>query len=539
MSTKQLAFDDTARRALERGVDKVAEAVKVTLGPRGRVVGLNRRYGAPQITKDGVTVAKEIELEDPYENMGAQLCKEVASKTNDVAGDGTTTATVLAQALVNVGMKYVTAGGNPIAVKRGIDKAVDAVVAEIGRVSTPVAGGEQIKFVATIAGNDPEIGEFVSEAFDKVGKDGVITVEESKGRETTIECVEGMRFDRGYLSPHFVTDAEKMQVVYEDVSILVYEKKISDAVTQIVPLLECNFGNIKKPLIIIAEDIEGTALATLVLNRIRTGLPVCAVKAPGFGDRRKAMLEDIAVLTGATFISSDMGMTLDKVTPEVFGTARKVIISKDESTIVEGGGAGEAIQGRVKQIRAELANSDSNYDKEKLQERLAKLSGGVAVLQIGASTEAELKEKKDRYEDSISATKAAIEEGIVPGGGSALLRASAVIDGLSFESDDERIGADIVRRALSSPLRQIAANGGLSGDVLVEKVLAAGPGFGLNALTGEVVDLLQAGIVDPAKVTRSALQNAASIAGLVLTTEALVADKPEPKQQQGAHDMDY
>ncbi len=544
MAAKNLLYDEQARRALERGVNKVADAVKVTLGPKGRNVVLDKKWGSPTITKDGVTVAKEIELEDPYENMGAQLCKEVASKTNDVAGDGTTTATVLAQAIVNEGLRYVSAGGNPIAVKRGIDKAVDQVIATIKATAQPIKDKEQVEFVATIAGNDNEIGKQVAEAMDKVGKDGVITVEESKGRETTLEVVEGMQFDRGYISPYFVTDPERMEAVLENPLILIHEKKISSA-QDFLPFLE-KAAQTRRPILIIAEDIEGDALATIVLNKIRGVLQIAAVKAPGFGDRRKAMLEDIAVLTAGSFISEDLGTKLDNVTTDLLGTAERVVITKEETTIIKGSGTKDAVLGRINQIRSQIEKTDSNYDREKLQERLAKLSGGVAVIKVGASTETELKEKKHRYEDALSATRAAVEEGIVPGGGSTLLRAAGKLDPASL-SGDEATGLLIVKRALEEPLRQIAKNAGLEGSVIVEKVRAAADGFGLNAVTGEVVDLVKAGIVDPAKVTRSTIQNAASIAGLVLTTETLVVDKPEPKKAAsggapgmgGMGDMDY
>jgi chaperonin GroEL len=530
MAAKNLVFDEQARRALERGVNKVADAVKVTLGPRGRNVVLDKKWGSPLITKDGVTVAKEIELEDPYENMGAQLCKEVASKTNDVAGDGTTTATVLAQAIVNEGLRYVSAGGNPIALKRGIDKAVEQVVAFIKESARPIKDKEQVEFVATIAGNDPEVGKHVAEAMDKVGKDGVITVEESKGRETLLEVVEGMQFDRGYISPYFVTDPERMEAVLENPLILIHEKKISTA-ADFLPFLE-KVAATRRPIILISEDIEGDALATIVLNKIRGVLQIAAVKAPGFGDRRKAMLEDIAVLTKGTFISEDLGVKLENVTVDMLGTAKKVIITKEDTTIIEGAGTKADVMGRIDQIKRQMEHTDSNYDREKLQERLAKLSGGVAVIKVGASTETELKEKKHRYEDALSATRAAVDEGIVAGGGATLLRAS---DSLSTKgmTTDEATGVAIVKRAIEEPLRHIAKNAGLEGSVIVEKVRAAKDGFGLNALTGEIVDMVKAGIVDPAKVTRSTIQNAASIAALVLTTETLVVDKPSDKKGGG------
>jgi chaperonin GroEL len=462
--------------------------------------------------------------------MGAQLCKEVASKTNDVAGDGTTTATVLAQAIVNEGLRYVSAGGNPIALKRGIDKAVEQVVAYIKESARPIKDKEQVEFVATIAGNDPEVGKHVAEAMDKVGKDGVITVEESKGRETLLEVVEGMQFDRGYISPYFVTDPERMEAILENPLILIHEKKISSA-QEFLPFLE-KVAAARRPLILIAEDIEGDALATIVLNKIRGVLQIAAVKAPGFGDRRKAMLEDIAVLTKGTFISEDLGVKLDNVTIDMLGTAKKVVISKEDTTIIEGAGTKADVMGRIDQIKRQMEHTDSNYDREKLQERLAKLSGGVAVIKVGASTETELKEKKHRYEDALSATRAAVDEGIVAGGGATLLRAS---DALSTKglTPDEAHGVQIVKRAIEEPLRHIAKNAGLEGSVIVEKVRAAKDGFGLNALTGEIVDMVKAGIVDPAKVTRSTIQNAASIAALVLTTETLVVDKPDPKKGGG------
>ncbi|MCE2940045.1 MAG: chaperonin GroEL [Fimbriimonadaceae bacterium] len=540
MAAKTLAFDEVARRALERGVNKVADAVKVTLGPKGRNVILDKKWGSPTITKDGVTVAKEVELEDPYENMGAQLCKEVASKTNDVAGDGTTTATVLAQSILNEGLRYVAAGGNPIAVKRGIDKAVEAVVANIKATAQPVKDKEQIEFVATIAGNDNEIGKQVAEAMDKVGKDGVITVEESKGRETSLEIVEGMQFDRGYISPYFVTDPERMEAVLENPLILILEKKISSA-QDLLPFLE-KVAQARRPIILLAEDIEGEALATVVLNKIRGVLQIAAVKAPGFGERRKAMLEDIAILTKGSFISEDLGTKLENVTIDMLGTAKKVVITKEDTTIIEGAGSKDEVMGRISQIKAQMETTESNYDREKLQERLAKLSGGVAVIKVGASTETELKEKKHRYEDALSATRAAVEEGIVPGGGTTLLRSQSVLDALNAEGD-ELTGVNIVRRALEAPIRQISENAGLEGSVIVEQVRSAKAGIGLNAATGEMVDMVASGIVDPAKVTRSTLMNAASIAGLMLTTEAMVAEKPEKKKAPaggpGMDDMDF
>jgi chaperonin GroEL len=541
MAAKMLKFNEDARHALERGINKVANAVKVTLGPRGRNVVLDRKWGAPIITKDGVTVAKEIELADPWENMGAQLCREVASKTNDIAGDGTTTAAVLAQALVNEGMRYVAAGGNPIALKRGIEKAVQKVVEAIRQMAIPVTGREQIEYVASIAGNDPEIGKMIAEAMDKVGKDGVITIEESKGTQTTLEVVEGMQFDRGYISPYFITDPERMEAVLEDVLILIHEKKISSA-QDLLPLLE-RVAQARRPLLIIAEDVEGDALATLVVNKLRGVLQCAAVKAPGFGERRKAMLEDIAILTNGRFISEDLGIKLESVTLDMLGQAKKVVITKEETTIIEGAGSKEAVMGRINQIKRLIETTESSYDREKLQERLAKLSGGVAVIKVGAATETELKEKKHRFEDAHSATRAAVEEGIVPGGGKVFLNAQAALDELQLEDADERTGVEIVRRALEEPLRQIAENAGLEGSVIVEKVRALGKQEGLDALTGQFVNLVQAGIIDPAKVSRTALENAASIAGLVLTTDAMVAEKPEKKPERtpggGGEDFDF
>ena len=533
---KMLAFDEEARRALERGVNIVAKAVKMTLGPRGRNVVLSKKWGSPTITKDGVTVAKEIELEDPYENMGAQLVKEVASKTNDVAGDGTTTATVLAQAILKEGLRTIASGANPLLVKRGIDQAVEAIVAKIKDLSHPVAGKDDVENVASISGNDPEIGQYVAEAMDKVGKDGVITIEESKGTDTTVNVVEGMQFDKGYISPYFVTDPERMEAVLENPFILIHEKKISN-VADMLPMLEKVAGS-RRPLVIVAEDVEGEALATLVLNKIRGVLNVAAVKAPGFGDRRKAMMEDIAILTGGTFISEDLGMKLENVTPDMLGQARKLTITKDNTTVVEGAGDAEQVKGRIEQIRRAIETTESSYDREKLQERLAKLSGGVAEIKVGAATETELKEKKHRFEDALSATRAAVEEGIVPGGGVTLVNAVPALDDVLKKiaeqpaevGNDEKMGVQIVRRALEEPLRQIAENAGIEGSIVVEKVKASGKnGWGFNALTEQYGDMVEMKIVNPAKVERSALQNAASIASMVLTTEALVADKPEEK----------
>jgi chaperonin GroEL len=538
---KILSFDEEARRALERGMNQLADTVKVTLGPKGRNVVLEKKWGAPTITNDGVSIAKEIELEDPYEKIGAELVKEVAKKTDDVAGDGTTTATVLAQALVREGLRNVAAGANPIALKRGIEKAVDAVVEQIRSSSRDVEGRDQIASVASIsANNDPEIGEVIAEAMDKVGKDGVITVEESNTFGLELELVEGMRFDKGYISPYFVTDTERMEVVLEDPYILIANQKIS-AVKDLLPILE-KVMQAGKSLLIVAEDLEGEALATIVVNKIRGTFKAAAVKAPGFGDRRKAMLGDIAVLTGGQVISEELGLKLETVSLDMLGTARKVVIAKDDTTLVEGGGSADEITGRVNQIKAEIDRSDSDYDREKLQERLAKLSGGVGVIKVGAATEVELKEKKHRIEDAVQTTKAAVEEGIVAGGGVTLLQASEVLNKLEL-TGDEATGATIVSKAAQEPLKVIAQNAGLEGGVVVEKVRTLGPGEGLNAATGEYVDLYKAGVVDAAKVTRSALQNAASIAALFLTTEAIVADKPEkaPAMPGGmpGGDMDF
>ncbi|GAF26272.1 60 kDa chaperonin [Moorella thermoacetica] len=527
MAAKQLAFDVEARRALEKGVSTVAQAVKVTLGPKGRNVVLERKFGSPVITKDGVTVAKEIELKDPYENMGAQLCREVASKTNDVAGDGTTTATVLAQAIMLEGLKNVAAGANPIFVKKGIDRAVETVVDEIKKISIPVESKESIAHVASIAANEREIGELIADAMEKVGKDGVITVEESKGTATTVEVVEGMEFDRGYVSPYFVTNTEAMEAEFEEPYILIHEKKIS-AINDLLPLLE-KVVRTGKPLVIIAEDIEGEALATLVVNKLRGTLNCAAVKAPGFGDRRKAMMEDIAILTGGTFISEDLGVKLENVDLNMLGRAKKVKIAKEKTTIVEGYGKKEAVDGRVAQIKKQIEETDSDYDREKLQERLAKLAGGVAVIRVGAATETELKEKKHRVEDALAATRAAVEEGIVPGGGATLVHAIPAVEKIQAEGD-EAVGVRIVRRALEEPLRQIAANAGLEGSVIVERVRSEQPGIGFDAVKEEYVDMIKAGIVDPAKVTRSALQNAASIASMLLTTEAIIAEIPKEEK---------
>ena len=529
MAAKMLCYSEEARRALQRGVSAVAAAVKATLGPKGRNVVLSKKWGSPTITKDGVTVAKEIELEEPYENMGAQLVREVASKTNDVAGDGTTTATVLAEAIVEQGMKNVAAGANPMLLKRGIDKAVEAVVEEIKKTAKPVDTKEAIENLASIAGNDPELGRYVADAMDKVGKEGVITVEESRGTETTVDVVEGMQFDKGYISPYFVTDAERMETVLEDAYILIQEEKIS-AVADMLPLLE-KVAAARRPLLIVAEDVDGEALATLVVNKVRGTFQAAAVKAPGFGDRRKSMLEDIAILTNGTFLSKDLGMKLENITLNELGAAKKIVITKDDTTLIEGAGSHNAIQGRMEQIRRAIEDTDSSYDREKLQERLAKLAGGVAVIKVGAATETELKEKKHRFEDAHSAARAGVEEGLVPGGGVTYLNVSHVLDKVRKDvRGDEKIGVDIVRRSLEEPLRTIAHNAGLEGSVILEHVRGQQPGVGFNALTEQIEDLVKAGIVDPAKVTRSALENAASIAGMLLTTEALVAEIPEKER---------
>ncbi|WP_166986011.1 chaperonin GroEL [Canibacter zhoujuaniae] len=523
---KIIAFDEEARRGLERGLNTLADAVKVTLGPRGRNVVLEKKWGAPIITNDGVSIAKEIELDDPYEKIGAELVKEVAKKTDDVAGDGTTTATVLAQALVREGLRNVAAGSDPIAIKRGIEKAVNAVNAKLLENATEVETTEQIAATASISAADPEIGELIAQAIDKVGKEGVVTVEESNTFGTELELTEGMRFDKGFLSAYFVTDADRQEVVFEDPYILIVNSKVSN-IKDLVPVLEQVMQS-GKQLVIIAEDVEGEALATLVLNKIRGVFKSVAVKAPGFGDRRKAMLQDIAILTGGQVISEEVGLKLESATIDMLGTARKVIITKDETTIVQGGGEEDAIAGRVAQIRRELENTDSDYDREKLQERLAKLAGGVAVIKAGAATEVELKERKHRIEDAIRNAKAAVEEGVLPGGGVALIQAgTAVFDSLKLDGD-EGVGVRIVKAAIEAPLRQIATNAGLEPGVVVDRVSQLESGFGLNAATGEYGNLVEQGILDPAKVTRSALQNAASIAGLFLTTEAVVAEKPEP-----------
>lgn len=541
---KILVFDEAARRALERGVNAVADAVKVTLGPRGRNVVLEKKFGSPTITKDGVTVAKEIELENHLENIGAQLLKEVASKTNDVAGDGTTTATVLAQAVVREGLKNVAAGANPLALKRGIEKAVEAAVEKIRSLAIPVEDRKAIEEVATISANDPDVGKLIADAMEKVGKEGIITVEESKSLETELKFVEGYQFDKGYISPYFVTNPEAMEAVLEDAFILIVEKKVSN-VRELLPVLE-QVAQTGKPLLLIAEDVEGEALATLVVNKLRGTLNVAAVKAPGFGDRRKEMLKDIAAVTGGTVISEELGFKLENATLSMLGRAERVRITKDETTIVGGKGKKEDIEARINGIKKELETTDSEYAKEKLQERLAKLAGGVAVIRVGAATETELKEKKHRFEDALNATRAAVEEGIVPGGGVALLRAISAVDELLKKLEgDEVTGAKIVRRALEEPARQIAENAGYEGSVVVQKILSETKNLrlGFNAATGEYVDMVEVGIVDPAKVTRSALQNAASIGSLILTTEAVVAEKPEKKESTpapaGAGDMDF
>jgi chaperonin GroEL len=523
MPAKLLMYHEDARKALERGVEKVASAVRVTLGPKGRNVVLEKKWGSPTITKDGVTVAKEIELEDPYENMGAQLVKEVASKTNDAAGDGTTTATVLAHAIVKEGLKNVAAGANPMIVKHGIDKAVEALVDALKKISVPLEGKEHIAHVAGIAGNDPEIGRIIAEAMDKVGKDGVITIEESKGVETTVEVVEGMQFDRGYISPYMITDADKMEAVFEDPYILLTEKKIS-AVKDIVPLMEkvIRFG---KPLVLIAEDVEGEALATLVVNKMRGIMPGAAIKAPGYGDRRKEMLGDMAVLTGGKVISDDIGIKLENVEVEMLGRAAKMRVAKEETTVIEGRGSKKDIQGRIAQIKKEIETTTSDYDKEKLQERLAKLAGGVAQIKVGAATETELKEKKHRFEDALSTSKAAVEEGIVPGGGVALLSISKALDKVDADDADEKSGVNIVRKAIEEPAKWLAANAGMEGAVVVEHIKLEKDGIGYDVAENRYTDMLKAGIIDATKVTRLALQNAASVASLLLTTEALVVEK--------------
>jgi chaperonin GroEL len=543
MAAKQLQFDENARHTLLRGIEKLAKAVKATLGPSGRNVILDKKFGSPTITKDGVTVAKEIELEDPYENMGAQLVREVASKTSDVAGDGTTTATILAESIYKEGLRNVTAGANPTSLQRGIMKGVDAIVEELKKLSKKVSDRTEIAQVATVSANwDKTIGEIIADAMDKVGKDGTITVEEAKSIETTLEVVEGMQFDKGYLSPYFVTNAEAMEAILENAYILIYEKKIS-SLKDLLPLLE-KVAKAGRPLLIIAEDVEGEALATLVVNKLRGTLQVCAVKAPGFGDRRKAMLEDIAVLTGGRLISEDLGIKLENIKLEDMGKAKRVTVDKENTTIVEGSGKSADIQGRVAQIRRQIEETTSDYDKEKLQERLAKLAGGVAVINVGAATETEMKEKKARVEDALHATRAAVEEGIVAGGGVAFLRAQKALDSVKDLETDEKIGIQIVRRAIEEPTRQLADNAGAEGALVVEEVKKRKGNEGYDVATEQYTDLVKAGIVDPTKVTRSALQNAASIAGLLLTTEALVTEIPEkektpPMPPGGMGGMDY
>jgi chaperonin GroEL len=532
MSAKNLVFDVEARARLKTGVDRLAQAVKVTLGPKGRNVVLDRKFGAPTVTKDGVSVAKEIELEDPVENMGAQMVKEVATKTSDVAGDGTTSATVLAQAIFGEGLKNVTAGTNPMGIRRGIDKAVAAVVEELAKMSTPTKGKKEIAQVGSIsANNNTEIGDLIADAMEKVGKDGVITVEEARGLDTTLETVDGMQFDRGYLSPYFVTDPERMEAVLEDAKILIHDKKIG-SMKDLLPILE-KVAQMGKPLLIVSEDVEGEALATLVVNKLRGTLKVAAVKAPGFGDRRKAMLQDIAVLTGGQVISEEVGFKLENTVASDLGSAKRIVIDKDNTTIIDGAGDADKIKGRIDEIRVAIDKSTSDYDSEKLQERLAKLAGGVAVINVGAPTESEMKEKKALVEDALHATRAAVEEGIVPGGGVALLRAQTALNKLKLEREDEQIGVQILQRALEHPIRQIAENAGAEGSIVVEKVRNGKGGFGYNAQTEEYEDLIKAGVIDPTKVVRSALQNAASIAGLLLTTEAVVVEVPEEAPPAG------
>jgi chaperonin GroEL len=528
MAAKELLFNTDARARLKKGIDHLAEAVKVTLGPKGRNVVIDKKFGSPTVTKDGVTVAKEIELSDPVENMGAQMVKEVATKTSDLAGDGTTTATVLAQAIFREGLKNVTAGANPMELKRGIDKAVEAIVEELKRISMPTAGKKEIAQVGTIsANNDPEIGKLIAEAMEKVGKDGVITVEEAKGLETTLETVDGMQFDRGYLSPYFVTDPEKMEAVLEDPYILIHDKKIG-SMKELLPVLE-KVAQTGKPLLIIAEDVEGEALATLVVNKLRGTLKVAAVKAPGFGDRRKEMLIDISKLTGGKVITEELGFKLENATLQDLGRAKRIVVDKDNTTVVDGKGKNEDIQGRISEIKVAVEKSTSDYDKEKLQERLAKLSGGVAIINVGAATETEMKEKKSRVEDALHATRAAVEEGIVPGGGVALLRAQVALDKVKG-TDDEKIGVEIVRKAVEEPIRMIVQNAGAEGSIIVAKIRESkDKNFGYNAATDTYEDLVKSGVIDPTKVTRTALQNAASIAGLLLTTECVVVEKKEDK----------
>jgi chaperonin GroEL len=541
MPAKQLLFEEGARQKVLKGVELLSRAVKVTLGPKGRNVVIDKKFGSPTVTKDGVTVAKEVELPDPYENMGAQMVKEVASKTSDAAGDGTTTATVLAEAIYKEGLKNVTAGSNPVYLKRGIDKAVEAAIAELARISKKVNDREEIRQVATVSANwDETIGNIIADAMDKVGKDGTITVEEAKSIETTLDVVEGMQFDKGYLSPYFATNAEAMEAVLEDAYVLIHEKKIS-SLQDLLPLLQ-TVAKSGKPLLVIAEEVEGEALAALVVNKIRGTLNVCAVKAPGFGDRRKAMLEDIAILTGGKCLTEDLGIKLENVQVSDLGRAKRITVDKENTTIVEGAGKSNDIQGRVKQIRRQIEETTSDYDREKLQERLAKLAGGVAVINVGAATETEMKEKKARVEDALHATRAAVEEGIVAGGGVALLRTGKAIDALQLEGD-EKIGAQIVRRAIEHPLKQLCANAGVDGGVVVKEVLGGKGNFGYNVATDKYEDLVKAGVVDPTKVTRTALQNASSVAGLLLTTECMITEIPEKKEAAPAHPpgggMDY
>ena len=529
MSAKEVLFDVKAREKLARGVDKLANAVKVTLGPKGRNVAIEKSFGAPVITKDGVTVAKEIELDDKFENMGAQLVKEVASKTSDAAGDGTTTATILAQAIYHEGVKLVAAGRNPMAIKRGIDKGVEALIGELANLAKPTRDQKEIAQIGTISANsDATIGNIIAEAMAKVGKEGVITVEEAKGLETTMDVVEGMRFDRGYLSPYFVTNAEKMECEMDNPYILCTEKKIS-SMKDMLPVLE-QVAKVNRPLVILAEDVEGEALATLVVNKLRGALQVVAIKAPGFGDRRKAMLQDIAILTGGQVITEELGLDLKEATMDMLGSARQVKVTKENTVIVEGAGDSSEIKARIASIRSQIEDTTSDYDREKLQERLAKLAGGVAVINVGAATEVEMKERKMRIEDALAATRAAVEEGIVPGGGTALIRVSKVLDSIKPADDDELAGVNIIRNAIEAPLRQIAHNAGFEGSIVVEKVRQGKDGFGFNAATGEYEDLIKAGVIDPKKVTRTALLNAASVASLLLTTECAIAEKPQPKK---------
>ena len=534
MASKLIKYNDDARQRVLKGVEKLAAAVKVTLGPKGRNVVLDKKWGSPTVTKDGVTVAKEVELEDKFENMGAAMVREVASKTSDVAGDGTTTATILTESIYKNGLKYVTAGANPISLQRGILKGVETVISELQKLSRKVKDRTEIAQVATISANgDEQIGELIADAMEKVGKDGTITVEEAKTIETSLDVVEGMQFDKGYLSPYFATDAHSMEAVLDDAYLLIHEKKVS-SMKDLLPVLE-KVAQTGRPLLIISEDVEGEALATLVVNKIRGTLKVCAVKAPGFGDRRKAMLQDIAILTGGRFISEDLGITLDGIALTDLGTCKRVVVDKDNTVLVEGGGKSSDIKGRIQQIRNEIETTTSDYDREKLQERLAKLAGGVAVINVGAATETEVKEKKARVEDALHATRAAVEEGIVPGGGTALIRTLPALDKVKLENEDEQLGIEILSKALEAPLRQLAANAGLEGSIVVERVKEAKKDIGFNVATEEYTDLVKDGVIDPTKVTRSALQNAASIAGLLLTTEAMITEKPEDKPEMPDH----